>query len=858
MKNKAVLVVFTLLVGSIGFNVGIAQAEGSSTGSGESIKCTGGCVSGYFSINGEVPDKTKMILVNQVTSETFYDVVNGETGFYKFHGIPLGTYWLYPENYENLKVQRDVVELSDTRCVLANFRLTEGCYPVYSGYHVNNFNLFQPAELPIIGTYANGRDVNVLKYYALLADRMNIDAVKIKLDDLMFSACGNDCYNAYKNSLIKQILDLQQEIRDEHPEFQLKTIAVLDLRLGSLDENIQLLHLLGDSILTHPSYEGVAEKKKLPFFLISDPVLYNSTDFEEIDELAKNLRITLNDHIPQKLLVALDLNPANSSLAKIRYLMHYVDTLYPRVDLSDNSDTPWTATSGNEIGLDYLKNFYNNEKNLNLPVLGGNVWVGFDDRNTYGNHQTGDGQPTYISKRFQNNQFLTSDEIWELAYGRSPYVLVLETLNNWENTTAFAPSVDFGNALTMDQWVKINKWKKNKCFFWQVNELALDFLNAWYKAASAGHHSETTLKLAEQLFFQKQYQEAIDLVQPVDVVYDYALGFDGVDDYATVPNNENLNVTENFTIELWLKSDVSNKAWAQILEKGFYDEYSLGFYGSTGKVVGALSTQEDGNYKFKNILGPSTTALQPGQWHHVAATYDGENARLYIDGVLESEKPVHAVARRLNGDLILGATKKPNGQVKLNYTGLLYDLRIWNYARTNEQITTAMLQELTGNEPGLVCYLPLNEDSGQILQEKTAQSADGWLGSNLTDETVDPAHVPSDMPGISGNNTIDFNLNQSTDDLTSVAKPEKLMLEQNYPNPFNPVTAISYALDRDTDVTLKVYDLNGREVATLVKATQNAGYYSINWEAGRLSSGTYFYRLNTNETVMTRKMILLK
>ncbi len=859
MKTTAVLYVFILLFSSAGYNQSAGPAP--YTPSTEGVKCTGGCVSGYFSVNGEVPPGAKMVLVNEATNETYYDVINETSGFYKFHGIPLGTYWLYPENYQNLKVKRDVTTLSDRRCVKMNYRLTEGCYPIYSGYHANDFTRYQPAELPGIGAYENARDPNVVKYYTLLADRLNIDAVKIKLDDLMFSACGNDCYGAFKNSLIKQILDMQQEIREEHPEFQLKTAAVLDLRLGSLQENIQLLNLLADSILTHPSYKGVAENKKLPFFVISDPVLYNSTDSEEIDELAKNMRITLNNNIPQKLLVAMDLNPANSSLRNVLYLIHYVDTLYPRVDLSDNSATPWSGTDGTEIGLDYLRTFYNNEQTMNLPVIGGNVWIGFDDRNTYGNHQTGDGQPTFISKSYQNNRFKTSDAIWELATARSPYVLVLETLNNWENSTAFAPSDKYGNELTMDQWNKINTWKSNGCFRWETEELALDFLNAWYRAAGAGRPGAETLKLAEQFFFQEQYQDAITTLQvddDEDVVVDYALAFDGVDDYATVPNNRDLNVTENFSMEIWVKPDASNQSWAQFLEKGFYDEYSLGFYGTTGKVVGALSTRQGNGYRFRNVIGPSTTVLHPGQWTHVAATYDGVTARLYINGVLESEKPVEAVARRLDGDLVLGATKKPDGEVKLNYTGALDEMRIWNYPRSGEEIAADMFRELRGNEAGLICYLNLNRETGQNLQENTLYSGDGWLGGGLDIETADPARIPSGRPAAPARHLTSSELNRQNVDFGATAMPEKLTLEQNYPNPFNPTTAISYGLNQDTHVSLKIYDVNGRKVATPAQGRQNAGFYTVNWDASQLSSGIYFYRLITNEMTLTRTMILLK
>ena len=84
------------------------------------------------------------------------------------------------------------------------------------------------------------------------------------------------------------------------------------------------------------------------------------------------------------------------------------------------------------------------------------------------------------------------------------------------------------------------------------------------------------------------------------------------------------------------------------------------------------------------------------------------------------------------------------------------------------------------------------------------------------------------------------------------------MLEQNFPNPFNPSTTIDYALNQSGIVTLKVYNLLGQEVRTLVNGFQNAGSYHATFTAQGLSSGIYFYRLQSENNIQTRKMILLQ
>jgi hypothetical protein len=81
---------------------------------------------------------------------------------------------------------------------------------------------------------------------------------------------------------------------------------------------------------------------------------------------------------------------------------------------------------------------------------------------------------------------------------------------------------------------------------------------------------------------------------------------------------------------------------------------------------------------------------------------------------------------------------------------------------------------------------------------------------------------------------------------------------QNYPNPFNPATVINYQLASAGKVSLKVYDLLGREVATLVNGMKAAGNYSATLNAGNLPSGVYFYRLQTGSFNSTKKLVLLK
>jgi hypothetical protein len=83
-------------------------------------------------------------------------------------------------------------------------------------------------------------------------------------------------------------------------------------------------------------------------------------------------------------------------------------------------------------------------------------------------------------------------------------------------------------------------------------------------------------------------------------------------------------------------------------------------------------------------------------------------------------------------------------------------------------------------------------------------------------------------------------------------------LDQNFPNPFNPTTIIKYQIPKAGNVLLKVYDILGSELVTLVDEQKSEGRYEINFDASKFASGVYIYRLNVNDFVNVKKMILLK
>ena len=110
-----------------------------------------------------------------------------------------------------------------------------------------------------------------------------------------------------------------------------------------------------------------------------------------------------------------------------------------------------------------------------------------------------------------------------------------------------------------------------------------------------------------------------------------------------------------------------------------------------------------------------------------------------------------------------------------------------------------------------------------------------------------------------GNMTIPVTiLVSSTVDVNDQNNILTYILEQNYPNPFNPQTTIHWSIPTDNNVKLKVFDIEGKEIATLVDGQRNAGVYNTIFDASSLASGVYFYRMQAGKYVNTGKMILMK
>jgi len=138
----------------------------------------------------------------------------------------------------------------------------------------------------------------------------------------------------------------------------------------------------------------------------------------------------------------------------------------------------------------------------------------------------------------------------------------------------------------------------------------------------------------------------------------------------------------------------------------------------------------------------------------------------------------------------------------------------------------------------------------------------GFLGDNPL-ATIDSLIVDwhdghrEVLTNVSINQVLEFHGIISVQQISSEV-PSKYSLHQNYPNPFNPSTTIDYTLVKNSYVKLIIYDLSGKEVSLLVNEVQSHGIYRVEFDASKLSSGVYFYKLEAEEFTDTKKMILVK
>ena len=172
-------------------------------------------------------------------------------------------------------------------------------------------------------------------------------------------------------------------------------------------------------------------------------------------------------------------------------------------------------------------------------------------------------------------------------------------------------------------------------------------------------------------------------------------------------------------------------------------------------------------------------------------------------------------------------------------SGGIDEVRLWSVARTQEQINSTKCLKYPST---------FSSSAGlKAIWHFDSTYVDSVSGYNGTATSVNVGFDTASLP------CVITNLTGNTNNV-----PDKFSLSQNYPNPFNPTTKINFNIPAQNFVTLKVYDISGREIETLISRELNVGSYIVDFNGDNLSSGVYFYRLQAGDFIEVKRMILLK
>lgn len=230
----------------------------------------------------------------------------------------------------------------------------------------------------------------------------------------------------------------------------------------------------------------------------------------------------------------------------------------------------------------------------------------------------------------------------------------------------------------------------------------------------------------------------------------YSLSFDGQNDWVSIGDRDELEFgTSDFTLSAWIKTE-KRDVQQQIIRKGLNNRTSgegrwvLKVH-SNNRVKIVLDDVYNSPGSGYDVEGNIDVA--DGFWHHVAAVFDrDQSVRIYVDGQLDVEHSgLIAHSGPIENSLAIPVLIGCGADNNLNFDGLLDEIRVWNTARTQQQILSDKNQPLSGNEPGLIAYWNMNEGEGQVLVDH-AGANDGILGSTTGTDENDPVWEQTDFP----------------------------------------------------------------------------------------------------------------
>lgn len=364
--------------------------------------------------------------------------------------------------------------------------------------------------------------------------------------------------------------------------------------------------------------------------------------------------------------------------------------------------------------------------------------------------------------------------------------------------------------------------------------------------------------------------------------------FDGTGDYIDCGNGSSLQISGDITVCAWVKLQPTSHG--QVIVNKYHLNSNKGWL---------IEATSDGRVCFDGRPGPggemsnsgfSPQSIYDNTWHFLVGQRQNSTWKIYVDGNLSSQ------SEGSNGDftnsinLMIGVQSDRPSDGAAFSNGVIDNVRIYNRALSDEEIRLIFDE---GSTPVELSSFTAETADGSIVLNWTTQSETENYGfhvyrSNSRDsdyEKITSEIIPgrgnsdqaytyalTDYSVLAGNTyyyklaDVDFSGNMKFHGPIVVSltmQPEKYALSQNYPNPFNPETTINFSLEKPGKVSLKIFNLQGKLVQTLVDERKLTGNYSVLWngtdQSGlRVASGAYICNMKVNEFEQSKRLIFVK
>lgn len=320
-----------------------------------------------------------------------------------------------------------------------------------------------------------------------------------------------------------------------------------------------------------------------------------------------------------------------------------------------------------------------------------------------------------------------------------------------------------------------------------------------------------------------------------------ALRFDGADDFLTtsVPHpGLNSISTGDFTFEVWIKGDLADNEFSSqptIFSNrsgiGIGCEFFIHPPWLPLSTVHTLAVQLNGYNYFVMNNGTFNASIFDNSCHHLAITRMGGLLIFYIDGLEIGTRvvvnPEDATTTDNAHALWIGNDLPSNGR----FNGVISDVRIWNFSRTQTEINDDMHTFLTGTEPGLVGLWLLNDGAGQVANDLSSFNENVQLGNTPNADATDPTWVRDDCAGTYSSSLTD-----------------NIMVEiQIMPNPSNGLFSV-HGLPENSSIT--IINVLGEEILR-----QDTGNSTITFDLSDQPNGIYLVHIQYGSSVITKKLI---